>query len=135
MFDVKTTDETRLIWEEGITRPSMHEPSWRLVPRLTSLRADVLARLLRGEELTALSDGVVHRTTSFAGTIRALRRVYRWPILTRYIELLSKDGRRMRVAAYSFDQDKVEQTMHQGGERFCFLVEAWRNRYAMKGEA
>jgi hypothetical protein len=135
MSDVNNLDTARLLWEDDCTLPAIPKPYWRLVRRLSSLRADILARLLRSEELTRLSNAITCRTTNLAATIRALRRVYRWPILTRHIDFLSPDGRRLRIAAYSFDPTKIEETMRRGGDKFCLLVEAWRNRPSMRGAA
>ncbi len=128
MSDVKTTGDARLLWEDDATRTAVPKPYRRLVRRFSSMQVDILARLLRGQELTALINAVTCRTTSFAETIRALRRVYRWPIITRSIDLPSPDRRRLRIEAYSFEPIKNEETMRRGGDKFCLLVEAWRNR-------
>lgn len=135
MSDTCEVRGAQLVWEDSCSLPPIPKPYWRHVRRLSSLRADVLLRLLRGEELTALSHAVFCRATSLAATIRALRRDYRWPILTRYVAFSPGDGRRMRIAAYSFDPEKIEEIMRRGGARFCFLVEAWRNRPSMSGAA
>jgi hypothetical protein len=99
-----------------------------LPPRYGTVRAEVLARLLRGAKLTAMTCVFSSNTTRLAPQIDVLRKKYDWPIVTTLIEIATRDGRVQEVAEYHLPDESITSAMLRGDRDFCVAVTLERSR-------
>lgn len=106
--------------------------------RLDTVRATVLARMLKGEQLTAM-DGVIDAsTTRLASDVHVLRRKLEWDVITEEVEVPTADGRMADVARYSLSAEVIAASMALGAGAFIAAVMAAsadrRARSSVRGE-
>lgn len=90
--------------------------------RLDTVRATVLARMLKGELMTAM-DGVFDAsTTRLASDVHVLRRKLGWGVITDEVQVPTADGRIADVARYSLPAEVVAAAMAAGAEAFISAV-------------
>lgn len=99
-----------------------------LPSRYGTVRAEVLARLLRGAKLTAMYCVSSSNTTRLASQIEVLRNKYGWPIVTTSVEVATRDGRVQEVAEYSLPHESITSATLRGDQDFCVAVELERGR-------
>jgi Helix-turn-helix domain len=86
--------------------------------RVDTVRATVLARMLRGEQLTAM-DGVLDAsTTRLAGSVHILRRKLGWHVVTDDVQVPTADGRIAEVARYSLPPEVIAAARATGAGAF-----------------
>ena len=89
-----------------------------LPKRVNTVRASVLARMLRGEQLTAM-DGVLDAsTTRLASDVHVLRRKLGWAVITDEVQVSTADGRIADVARYSLSAEVIAAALAAGAEAF-----------------
>lgn len=90
--------------------------------RPNTVRATVLARMLKGEQLTAM-DGVFDAsTTRLAGSVHVLRHTYGWSIVTDEVQVPTADDRIADVARYNLPPEVIAAAMAAGAEVFIAAV-------------
>ena len=86
--------------------------------RLNTVRATVLARMLSGEQLTAM-DGVFDAsTTRLASDVHVLRRRLGWDVITDEVQASTADGRIADIARYSLSPAVIAAARATGAEAF-----------------
>jgi len=86
--------------------------------RLDTVRATVLARMLRGELMTAM-DGVFDAsTTRLASDVHVLRRKLGWGVITDEVQVPTADGRMAEVARYRMPAEVIALALAAGAEKF-----------------
>jgi hypothetical protein len=93
--------------------------------RRDTLRAEVLADLLTGEEPTAMQAVRSFSTTRLADHVFALREMG-WPIETGELTMDTKDGRVAKVAAYKLSAAVIAAARSVGAAEFCSSVRTAR---------
>jgi hypothetical protein len=93
----------------------------RFPTRHDTVRAEVLADLLGGSELTPMSAVRSSSTTRLADAIFALRGMG-WSIETGELTVPTKDGRIANVAAYKMPTGVIASAMTAGAAEFCASV-------------
>jgi hypothetical protein len=88
-------------------------------PKLrATVRAAVLARLLMGEQMTAM-DGVFDAsTTRLASDVHVLRRRLGWGVITDKVQVPTADGRIAEVARYSLPAKVIALAVAAGASAF-----------------
>lgn len=97
------------------------------LPTMGSVKAAVLADLLRGDRITHMDVWRRHGSSRAAHHILRLRQAG-WPIITTEIEAPTSDGRTARIALYSLPVETIAEAGERG-QRFaaeCAKVEAER---------
>ncbi|KVC21541.1 helix-turn-helix domain-containing protein [Burkholderia pseudomultivorans] len=103
--------------------PAAGEPTFTF-PEQGSVRARILAALLRGERLTQADALRRWSTSRLASAICQLRVSFDWPIMTVAIPVQTRDnGRTATVARYSLPAFAIQQAGERGRK---FAVEAAR---------
>ncbi|KAA6124494.1 helix-turn-helix domain-containing protein [Cupriavidus cauae] len=92
--------------------------------RTNTVRAGVLAWMLKGEEVTGLEAVFKQSTTRLAAHIHALRNKYGWHIHSRDVAKGTKDGRVTWVKAYSLSAATREAAFAAGARAWIEVVEA-----------
>jgi hypothetical protein len=85
-----------------------------LVSSHNSVRAAVLATLLQGTEMTGMDSVFSHSTTRLSAVVHTLEKQYGWSIEHRHVQVNAKDGRKVRIMAYSLAQAVIDQAMSAG---------------------
>ena len=86
--------------------------------KINTVRATVLARLLSGEQMTAM-DGVLDAsTTRLASDVHVLRRKLGWNVDTDEVQVPTADGRVASVARYSSPPDVIAAALEAGAQTF-----------------
>ena len=68
--------------------------------RLDTVTAEVLARLIQGEDMTGMNAVFSSNTTRLASVVHRLIHKYLWPIAAPEITVMTNDGRTAQVSAY-----------------------------------
>lgn len=96
-------------------------------PTIGTVKAAVLADLLRGDRITHLDVWRRHGSSRAAHHVLRLRQAG-WPVVTTEIEAPTSDGRTARIALYSLPVDAIADAGERG-QRFaaeCARIEAER---------
>lgn len=91
---------------------------WRYPGKVDSARAEVLALLLMGEELTSLDAWRKVGTSRLAADVHALRESG-WPVQTMSAEARCTDGHLATVALYKMPRKTIIEVMLDGAEAWC----------------
>ena len=91
-----------------------------------TVRAEVLARLIKGEVMTGMSAVFDSSTTRLAVAVHALRTSYRWAIESVEKVVSTNDGRTAEIVAYLLPGLIATAAMAQGGAEYCASVRASR---------
>ena len=97
-----------------------------------SARAEVLARMLEGEAITAADSYHGSSTMRLAAHVHALRR-YDWPVLTDEEAVLCADGRVAHIARYRLTPETIAHARRHGAGAWCEKVREARK--AMRAKA
>lgn len=108
----------RVNFDSETAAPSTEAVCGIFPKRLNTVRATVLARMLKGEQLTAM-DGVLDAsTTRLASDVHVLRRKLGWAVITDEVQVPTADGRIADVASYSLSADVIAAAIVVGAEGF-----------------
>jgi hypothetical protein len=91
-------------------------------PSKSSVRAEVLCRLLAGERLTGMEAVFAASTTRLAPAIKVLKNQYGWPIASEDLAVGTADGRVSWVAVYYLPQHVIDAAKAVGIEQYCEQV-------------
>lgn len=105
---------------------TLDRPAPVFPPKLASVTAEVLVRLLNGERLTSLDAVAGASTTRLAAVVHYLTTAYGWPISSRDKAAACRDGRTAHVAEYFMPSSTIESAMATGGASWCASVRAAR---------
>jgi hypothetical protein len=94
--------------------------------RCNTVRAEVLARLLRGERLTGLDGVYGFSTTRLSAAVHALIHNYGWHIESLKLNTGTNDGRVSEVCAYYLRQSIICAAMAAGAGAFIAEVTTQR---------
>jgi hypothetical protein len=98
-------------------------------PKLTTtLRAEALATLLAGEDVSSMASVFANGSTKLATVMRALTRRYRWPIERQEYPTNMADGRVAWVSMYTLSAEAVAGAFALGAETWIAEVRAARMR-------
>lgn len=98
-------------------------------PKLTTtLRAEVLATMLAGEDVTGMASVFASGSTKLATVMRALTRRYRWPIELREFATNTTDGQVAWVSMYTMPATAIARAFDLGAEAWIEEVRAARSR-------
>lgn len=103
--------------------------------KLASACAEVLARLLVGEVLTAEDTLVCSSTMRAAAHAHYLANAYGWPIVSEPRVVACADGRLVTVAAYHLPQSAIAQAAAAGAAGWCKKVREARAALRIKAIA
>lgn len=96
-------------------------------PKLaTTLRAEVLATMLAGDDMTGVESVFSTGSTKLATVMRALTRRYRWPIERREFATNIAGGRVAWVSMYTLPADAVARAFELGAAAWIEDVRAAR---------
>ena len=87
--------------------------------RYNTVTAEVLARLLRGENLTGMDAVFCASTTRLAATVDHLRTAHGWTIDRFDIDVGCNDGRVAVVKAYYLNRATIRRAFDAGALEFC----------------
>ena len=90
--------------------------------RRDTVVAEVLARLIKGENLTSLDAVYDCNTTRLAATINYLGEKYNWHIARVDIDVGTDDGRVTVVTVYYLDRAVIRKAFDSGAMEFCRSV-------------
>lgn len=93
-------------------------------PTIGSVKAAVLADLLRGDRISHLDVWQRHGSSRAAHHVLRLRRSG-WPVITKEIDAPTSDGRVARIAEYSLSPETID-TAGEIGQRYIANVRAAR---------
>jgi Helix-turn-helix domain len=106
-----------------------HTPAPGTLPkRLDTVLADVLAKLLAGEQLTPLETVRSASTTRLAAQVHCLKAHYGWPIQVELRAAGCQDGRVAYVARYWLSPSVRAQALAKGAAPWLALVVGERAR-------
>lgn len=94
--------------------------------RHNTVTAEVLCRLLEGENLTGMDAVFGCSTTRLAAAIHYLAREYCWDIDHVDIDVGTNDGRVTLIRAYFFQRAVIRRAFDSGALEFCRSVRASR---------
>ena len=94
--------------------------------RHSTIKADVLAQLLEGAELTGMDAVWQISTTRLASPVHVLRSAHGWQIESRGRTTDTSDGRTEEISVYSLPADVREAAMASGGTDYCASVKEAR---------
>jgi hypothetical protein len=97
-----------------------------LLNRKNTVRAEVLCRLLSGEQMTGMNGVFEASTTRLAAVVEALSKQYGWCILSRDKAAGCNDGRVSRVREYRLSDATRASAMAAGAADWCREVRAAR---------
>ena len=106
--------------------------------RYNTVTAEVLARLLRGENLTGMDAVFCASTTRLAATVDHLRTAHGWTIDRFDIDVGCNDGRVAVVKAYYLNRATIRRAFDAGALEFCRNVKDARaktRKHANKARA
>ena len=106
--------------------------------RHDTVAAEVLARLLKGENLTGMDAVHCCSTTRLAGTIEYLCKKYNWHIDRVNIDVGTSDGRVPVICVYYLSRATIRQAFDAGALAFCKSVKEARaktRKHASKAKA
>lgn len=107
--------------------PQGAQPAPGKLPKLTTtLRAEVLATMLAGDDMTGIVSVFSNGSTKLATVMRALTRRYRWPITRREFATNTDDGRVAWVSMYELPADAITSAFDLGAETWIEEVRAAR---------
>jgi hypothetical protein len=98
----------------------------QLPKRTNTVLANVLARLLRGGELTGMSSVFAEYTTRLAAVIFALENDYHWQIDRRDVDVATTDGRVATIVAYRLPREATISSISGFTDDWVEQVEADR---------
>ena len=101
--------------------------------RHNTIAAEVLSRLLKGENLTGMDAVHCCSTTRLAGTIEYLGKKYNWPIDRMSIDVGTSDGRVSVICVYYLSRATIRQAFDAGALAFCQSVK--KARAKTRGQA
>lgn len=96
--------------------------------RHNTVTAEVLARLLSGENLTGMEAVFRCSTTRLAATINYLSDVYAWEIDRVNIDVGTNDGRVVVVKSYFLNRTTIRKAFEAGALKYCRSVTNARAR-------
>jgi hypothetical protein len=103
--------------------PCAHTPAPGALPRRhDTVLAEVLAKLLKGEQLTPLDTVRSASTTRLAAQVHCLKTHYGWPIQVELRAAGCQDGRVAHVALYWLSPSVRAQALAQGAAPWLALV-------------
>lgn len=105
----------------------------RLPPRQDTALADVLARALAGEALTAIDALTTASTMRLAGHVNALATRWGWTFVTEDRATGCRDGRVAHVSVYRLDPEAITAANDAGAAEWCAGVR--RARAALRARA
>lgn len=94
--------------------------------RRDTVRAEVLARFISGEEMTSMTAVFDASTTRLASQVHMLRTSYHWAIESVEQVVSTNDGRTAEVSAYRLSSQLAMKARAQGGAEYCAIVTAAR---------
>lgn len=98
-------------------------------PKLTTtLRAEVLATMLAGDDMSGVESVFASGSTKLATVMRALTRRYRWPITRREFATNMDDGRVAWVSTYALPAEVVAGAFSVGADVWIAEVRAARSK-------
>jgi hypothetical protein len=98
-------------------------------PKLTTtLRAEVLATMLAGDDMAGVESVFSNGSTKLATVMRALTRRYRWPIVRREFSTNTADGQAAWVSMYALPAEVIAGAFALGAETWIAEVRAARSR-------
>ncbi len=96
-------------------------------PKLTTtLRAEALATLLAGDDVSGMASVFANSSTKLATVMRALTRRYRWPIERKEFASNLPDGRVAWISMYTLPPDTVASALVLGADAWIAEVRAAR---------
>jgi hypothetical protein len=113
-------------------------PIGRFPVRLNTVTAEVLARLIGGDNLTGMDAVFRANTTRLAATVHYLERHHGWTIKRVDIDVGTNDGRVAVVKMYYLSRTAIRQAFDDGALEFCRSVKvarAKRRKQAPKARA
>ena len=106
--------------------------------RYNTVNAEVLSRLLQGENLTGMDAVYCASTTRLAAVVNYLERAYGWTIDRVDIDVGTTDGRVTVVKAYYLNRATIRRAFDAGALEFCQSVKEARaktRKHASKAKA
>jgi hypothetical protein len=98
-------------------------------PKLTTtLRAEVLATMLAGDDMAGVESVFSSGSTKLATVMRALTRRYRWPIKRQEYATNMSDGTVAWVSMYALPVEAIASAFDLGAEAWIAEVRAARSR-------
>lgn len=94
--------------------------------RLNTVTAEILSRLLNGENLTGMEAVFCASTTRLAAVVEYLGTSYGWTIDRVDIDVGCNDGRVAVVRAYYLNRATIRQAFDSGALSFCRSVQSAR---------
>lgn len=102
-------------------------------PKLTTtLRAEALATLLAGEDMSGVASVFASGSTKLATVMRALTRRYRWPIERTEFATNLPDGRVAWISMYTLPAGTVASALDLGADAWIAEVRAARLKRPMR---
>lgn len=95
-------------------------------PAPTSVKGHTLADLLAGARITHMDVWERHGSSRAAHHVLMLRKAG-WPVITKEIDALTRDGRVARIAEYSLSPETID-TAGEIGQRYIADVRAARRK-------
>lgn len=106
--------------------------------RHNTVTAEVLSRLINGENLTGMDAVFSASTTRLSAVIFYLNEVYGWPIEHVDMDVGTNDGRVAVIRAYFLTRATIRRALDGGALSFCQSVKAARaktRKHASKAKA
>jgi hypothetical protein len=94
----------------------------------TTLRAEVLATMLAGDDMAGIESVFANGTTKLATVMRALTRRYRWPIERQEFATNLADGQVAWVSMYTLPQEAIASAFAAGAGTWIAEVRTARIR-------
>jgi hypothetical protein len=105
------------------------DPKPGKLPKLTTtLRAEVLATMLAGDDMAGVESVFASGSIKLATVIRALTRRYRWPIECREFATNAAGGRVVWVSMYAIPATAIASAFAAGAESWIEEVRIARSR-------
>ena len=98
----------------------------------SSLRAQVLAVMLSGEDMTGMESIFEHRKVTLNTVVRALMRKYDWPIERRDFPTNTPDGRAAWASVWCLPQEVIDAALDDHGRDWLDGVRAARSARARR---
>lgn len=106
--------------------------------RRNTVTAEILSRLLRGENLTGMDAVYCASTTRLAAVVEYLENNYNWKIDRVDIDVGTNDGRVAVIRAYFLSRPTIRRAFDAGALEFCRSVKEARaktRKHASKAKA
>jgi coenzyme F420-reducing hydrogenase beta subunit len=94
--------------------------------RLNTVRAEVLAALLKGDDMTGMDSVFAQNTTRLSAVICSLEKDYGWPVQRRDLAVHTKDGRVVWIAVYFLHQATIDAAVINGALPWMAAVKTAR---------